>query len=38
MLVGRLLDAGWQKNQLYFGAAAVLLLAMAAVTGLKQRV
>ena len=38
VLVGMLLDAGWQKNQLYFGAAAVLLLAMAAVTGLKQRV
>ena len=38
MLVGRLLDAGWQKNQLYFGAAIVLLLAMAAVAGLKQRV
>ena len=38
VLVGMLLDNGWQKNQLYFGAAAVLLLAMAAVTGLKQRV
>ena len=38
MLVGRLLDAGWQKNQLYFGAAIVLLLAMTAVAGLRQRV
>lgn len=38
VLVGMLLDNGWQKNQLYFGAAAVLLLAMAAVAGLKQRV
>ena len=38
VLVGMLLDNGWQKNQLYFGAAVVLLLAMAAVAGLKQRV
>ena len=38
VLVGMLLDAGWQKNQLYFGSAIVLLLAMAAVAGLKQRV
>ncbi|QMT32559.1 benzoate transport [Alysiella filiformis DSM 16848] len=27
LAVGILLDAGWQKNQLYFGSAVVLLLA-----------
>ena len=35
--VGLLLDSGYQKNQLYFGAAIILLLAMVALVLLKPR-
>lgn len=36
-LVGILLDAGYQKNQLYFGAAVVMLVATAALVLLKPK-
>ena len=35
--VGLLLDAGFQKNQLYFGVAVVMLVATAALARLKPR-
>lgn len=35
--VGLLLDSGYQKNQLYFGAAIILLLAMVALVLLKPQ-
>ncbi|ULJ69191.1 MFS transporter [Wielerella bovis] len=38
ILVGFLLDDGWQKNQLYFGAAVVLLVATVALALLKPKV
>lgn len=37
MLVGILLDAGYQKNQLYFGAAVVMLVATVALLLLKPK-
>ncbi|SSY79754.1 MFS transporter [Alysiella crassa] len=37
LAVGVLLDAGWQKNQLYFGAAIILLLTAVAVALLKPK-
>lgn len=37
LAVGVLLDAGWQKNQLYYGAAIILLLATVAVALLKPK-
>lgn len=36
-VVGLLLDSGYQKNQLYFGAAIILLLAMVALVLLKPQ-
>ncbi|HDL6182055.1 TPA: MFS transporter, partial [Mannheimia haemolytica] len=36
-LAGILLDAGWKKNELYLGAAVVLLIAAFTVHFLKQR-
>ncbi|MDK4543853.1 MFS transporter [Kingella kingae] len=36
-LVGTLLDEGWQKNQLYFGAAIVLLFAVVGIALLKPQ-
>lgn len=38
LAVGVLLDAGWQKNQLYYGAAIILLLATVGVAFLKPKV
>lgn len=35
LVVGVLLDAGWQKNQLYYGAAMILLLATVGVALLR---
>lgn len=37
VLVGFLLDDGWQKNQLYYGAAIIFILATIAVGALKQK-
>lgn len=37
LAVGVLLDAGWQKNQLYYGAAIILLLATVGVALLKPK-
>lgn len=36
-LAGVLLDAGWKKNELYLGAAVVLLIAACTVNFLKQK-
>ena len=35
-MVGVLLDDGWQKNQLYYGAAVIFLLATVALANLKK--
>lgn len=37
LLAGALLDAGWQKNQLYLGAAGILIIAAVALFALKPR-
>lgn len=37
LAVGILLDAGWQKNQLYFGAAMIMLFATAAIAFLQTK-